>query len=294
MLGPIVAITMTVSDLKPIEAAYSNYLGYKVIERGQVAGDLANMWGAPKVAGHAYITMQPESGADCFLRFVVVDEYKDYKTLHTYGWNSTEILVKDVDAVNEKLKGSPFRVVGAPRGLSSNENIKAMQVIGPAKELLYLTMIKDEAIGLGTAKTFVDRPFIVINGGRTMDGLIAFYRDTLKAKVSNPQPVRLSALNAVRGFDSELKHPLATVDVGGPFLIEIDQYPEGTVDRVVRPGDLPPGTAIVTFETPSLSALPVPMVAGTVIGQGRPYNGRKAGVFRGPSGELHEVIEAPN
>lgn len=293
MLGPIIAVTMTVSDLKPIEETYGTYLGYKVIERGQVAVDLAKMWGAPKAAGRAYITMQPESGANCFLRFVAIDPYPDYKTLATYGWNSTEILVTDVDAVYEKLKQSPFKIVATPRNLSSTDKIKAMQVIGPEKELLYLTQIKDLAFGLGQATTFVDRPFIVINGGRDIADLITFYRDTLKNKVAEPMPVRMSALNAVRGFDSEMKHPLSTVDVGGPFLIEIDQYPPGTVDRTVRDGDLPPGTAIVTFETPSLANVPVPFVGGTVVGQGRPYNGRKAAVFRGRSGELHEVVEAP-
>lgn len=293
MLGPIVAVTMTVSDLKPIEDTYSTYLGYKVVERGQVSDELAKMWGAPKAGGRSYITMQPESGADCFLRFVAIDDYPDYKTLSTYGWNSTEILVKDVHAMHERLKSSPFQIVGTPRGLSSNASIVAMQVIGPLKELLYFTQIDDPALGLGTASTFVDRPFIVINGGRDIADLITFYRDVLKNKVAEPQPVRMSALNKVRGFDSETKHPLSTVDVGGPFLIEIDQYPPGTIDRVVRDGDLPPGTAIVTFEVPSLANVPVPFVGGTLVGEGRPYNGRKAAVFRGRSGELHEVIEAP-
>ena len=47
MLGPILAVTMTVADLAPIEAAYGTYLGYKVVERGQVPQDLADVWGAP-------------------------------------------------------------------------------------------------------------------------------------------------------------------------------------------------------------------------------------------------------
>ncbi|MDX2223350.1 MAG: hypothetical protein SFV21_11400 [Rhodospirillaceae bacterium] len=293
MLGPIVAVTMTVTDLAPVESAYAKYLGYKVVERGQVPQDLAEVWGAPKVAGRAYMIMQPESGANCYLRFVVVDPYPDYKPLHTYGWNSTELLVTDVDAVHESLKGSPFEVVGTPRGLSSNDSIKAMQVMGPANEFLYLTTIKDEAMGLGTAKSFVDRPFIVINGGRDMAELIGFYRDVLKNKVGEPQPVRMTALNKIRGFDPETKHPLSTVDVGGPFLIEIDQYPPGTTMRSVRAGDLPPGTAMVTFEVAKLDAVPVPLVAGAKVAQGRPYNGRRIGVIRGTSNELHELVETP-
>lgn len=294
MLGPIVAVTMTVADLASIEAAYGGYLGYKVIERGQVPAELAGAWGAPLAAGKSYMVMQPESVANCYLRFIAIDPYPDYKPLTTYGWNSTEILVKDVDALYEKLKSSPFEVVGAPRNLSTTDKIKAMQVIGPAKELLYLTTVTDLSFGLGMAESFVDRPFIVINGGRDIAELIAFYRDVLDNEVSEPIPVRMSALNKVRGFDSEMKHPLSTVDVGGPFKIEIDQYPPGTVERTVRPGDLPPSTALVAFEVPNLEAVAVPFVAPPVIAQGRPYNGRRVGVIKGPSGELHELIETPN
>jgi hypothetical protein len=294
MLGPIVAVTMTVADLGPIEEAYGGYLGYKVVERGQISGELAEVWGAPLVAGKSYMVMQPESGANCFLRFIAIDAYPNYKPLTTYGWNSTEILVKDVDAVYEKLKSSPFEVVGTPRNLSTTDKIKAMQVIGPAKELLYLTTVTDSSFGLGMAESAVDRPFIVINGGRDIAQLISFYRDTLKNKVSEPQPVRMSALNKVRGFDLEMKHPLSTVDIGGPFLIEVDQYPQGTVDREVRPGDLPPSTALVAFEVQSLAKIGVPFVKPPAIIQGRPYNGRRVGVIKGPSGELHELIETPN
>lgn len=294
MLGPILAVTMTVADLAPIEAAYGTYLGYKVVERGQVPQDLADVWGAPLVAGKSYMVMQPESGANCFLRFIAIDPYPDYKPLTTYGWNSTEILVKDVDAVYEKLKSSPFEVVGTPRNLSTTDKIKAMQVIGPAKELLYLTTVTDASFGLGMAESFVDRPFIVINGGENIAQLITFYRDTLDNKVSEPIPVRMSALNKVRGFDSEMKHPLSTVDIGGPFMIEIDQYPRGTTMRKTRPGDLPPSTAIVAFEVPSLDNIGVPFVKPPIIAQGRPYNGRRVAVIKGPSGELHELIETPN
>src|SRR5438045_296725 len=115
MIGPILAVTMTVTDLAPIEAAYTKYLNYKVVERGKVDAATAASWGAPAVSGHEFMVMQAESGAPNYLRFVVTGAYPDYAPFKTYGWNSTEILVKDVDAVAEKLKGSPFEIVGPPR-----------------------------------------------------------------------------------------------------------------------------------------------------------------------------------
>ena len=294
MIGPILAVTMTVTDLAPIEAAYTKYLNYKVVERGKVDATTAATWNAPAVAGHDFMVMQPESGAPHYLRFVVTAPYPDYGPFKTYGWNSTEILVTDVDAVAEKLKGGPFEIVGPPRNLSSSDSIKAMQVMGPAREFLYLTTIKDPNHELGQAKTFVDRVFIVINGGRSMDAQLKFYGEVLGTRVSKPSPVRLSAFNKVNKLDSEMRHPLATAKLNGPFMVEIDQYPANLSDRKVRPGDLPPGTAMVTFATTSLSAIKVTPEAKPATLKGIVYAGAgPSEVIKGPNGEWIELVEKP-
>ena len=66
--------TIGAPDLAPIEQWYGEWLGYGVVERGEVAANLAASWGAPDVAGRPYIVMQPESGADVFIRAVENDE----------------------------------------------------------------------------------------------------------------------------------------------------------------------------------------------------------------------------
>jgi catechol-2,3-dioxygenase len=38
MLTVILAVTMTVPDLSAVERAYGDYLGYRVVERGQDCG----------------------------------------------------------------------------------------------------------------------------------------------------------------------------------------------------------------------------------------------------------------
>ena len=290
MIGPILAVTMTVSDLKPIEAAYTKYLGYKVVERGQVDAESAAVWKTPAVKGHEYMVMQPESGAPHYLRFVVTAEYADYQPFKTYGWNSTEILVKDVDAVAERLKGSPFEIVGPPRNLSSSDEIKAMQVMGPAREFLYLTTIKNPAHPLGQAKSFVDRVFIVIDGGKDIDALMKFWSD-LGADVTKPNPVRLSAFNKVHGLDLDTKHLLSTAKLNGPFMVEVDQYPPNVIDRHVRDGDLPPGTAMVTIATDSIAGAKLSPVGQTAALKSLIYGGGRSAVIKGPNGELIELVE---
>jgi hypothetical protein len=285
---------MTVAELAPVESAYSTYLGYTVVERGKVDAETARTWGAPRVAGHDYIVMRPESGAPHYLRFVVTAPYAGFGPFRTYGWNSTEILVQDVDALAERLKSSPFQIVGPPRNLSTTDQIKAMQVLGPEREMIYLTTINDPNHPLGHAQSFVDRLFIVINGGRDIDALLHFYGDVLGAQTSKPVPARLSAFNILNGLDRETKHPLATAKLNGPFEVELDQYPQNLSDREVRAGDLPPGTAMVTFATTSLAAVKVAPQAKPQRLKGIVYAGAIAAeVIKGPNAEWLELIERP-
>lgn len=291
MLGPIRAVTVAVPDLATAEQAYAQTLGYDVIERGEIDADTSSIWNAPVAVGRHYLLMRPASGAQMFFRFVECPPVPGYEPLRTYGWNANELLVEDVDAMPEKLKGSPFEIIAMPRNLSTTDEIKAMQAFGPAHELTYFTTVKNPAFGLGQAESFVDRVFIVINGGATMDSHIDFYGKTLGIEVSPPQPVRMSALNAILGFDSEREHPLSTANIGGPFMIELDQYPEGTKPRPVLPGDIPPGISIVSFEVEDLDAIPVDFRAEPGKTSSAAYDGGRAGIIFGPNGEWLELIE---
>lgn len=293
MLGPILAVTVAVPDLAIAEEAYSNTLGYEVIERGEISAEVSGIWDAPVAAGRPYLMMQPTSGANMFFRFVESPPVPGYEPLKSYGWNANELLVEDVDAMPARLEGSPFEIIAMPRNLSTTDEIKAMQAFGPAKELTYFTTVKNLAFGLGKAESFVDRVFIVINGGKTMDSHIDFYGKTLGIEVSEPQQVRMSALNAILGYDSERTHPLSTANIGGPFMIELDQYPEGTEPRPILPGDIPPGISIVSFQVDDLDTIPVDFRSKSAKPTGAPYAGGRAGVIVGPNGEWLELVEKP-
>jgi hypothetical protein len=191
------------------------------------------------------------------------------------------------------LKESGFEIVAMPRNLSTTDDIKAMQAYGPAGEMIYFTTIKNPAFGLGQAESFVDRVFIVINGGRTMQSHLDFYGGVLGLELADPQPVRMSALNKIYGYDSEEMHPLSTANIGGPFMIELDQYPDIAIERPILPNDIPPGISIVSFQVDSLDSVPVDFRSGVSSPEGFPYGGGRAGVIIGPNGEWLELVERP-
>ncbi len=292
MLTAILAVTMTVPDLAAVERAYGEYLGYRVVERGEVAAELAELWGAPALAGREFLLMQPASGAPVYLRAIRQDAHPGFAAMRTHGWNSNEILVEDTYAIHERLKDSPFRIIGEPKGLSMNPEVIAMQALGPAEELVYLTRIPPgkSLFNLGSAQSFVDRTFIVVLGGPDMEAMRGFYAG-LGMPVTEPMDATISVLSKDWGLPPEHQFKLGIVRFPENFLIELDEYPPEAQPRPRRPGELPPGMAMVGFTVDSLDGLDLQFEAPPRAVAAAPYDGRRVAVARGAAGELIELVE---
>ena len=267
-LGPIRCVTFTAPDLGAVEDAYRQFLGYRAVARGSVDDALARAWGAPAAAGAAMLELAPEAADDFRFRVVQGPGSNDYLPFGSYGWNAAEILVRDVDALAERLAHSPFEIVGEPQDLSFSEDIRAMQVLGPGRELLYLTQFKRPVPGLDVPETRcdVDRTFIVILGGPSMDALQDFYADKFSVPRAPAVESRVKGMSAAFGLDPEHRYPSAALPLAGKCLIEVDQMPDAAKPRVARPEHLPPGISIVSFA------------------------GEKAGCLRGAADEIVEIL----
>jgi catechol 2,3-dioxygenase-like lactoylglutathione lyase family enzyme len=290
----ILIITLCAPDLGAMEQAYTRILDYAVVERGVIAPELATVWAAPKMAGRAYLLLQPASRANVYLRVVEgKPAAAGYRPMSTFGWNAVEILVKDPDALAAAIrKGeSGFSVVGEPRPLGAGSPIRAMQAVGPAQEVLYLTRIPEGTGHMQPAQTFVDRPFVVILGSRDLSTTQRFMRERLGLVSGNPVPARMTVLNKAFSLDIETTHPLTMARVSPEYSIEIDQYPNNATSRPHAPGELPPAMTMVSFETGSLQSIERMLLAPPQRIKARPYNGRRVGVVRGSDDELIELVE---
>jgi len=292
MLTAILMVTLVVPNLADAERAYAEWLGFRVSERGSISPELAASWGAPLAAGSPYVLLKSASDSEVYLRVIERPPTPGYAAMRTHGWNSNEILVEDPAALEQRFRAadSPFRVIGPTAPLGSNSKVIAMQALGPAEELNYFTRIPPEG---GTfiktpAKAFVDRSFIVVLGGPSMDAMRAFYRDALGQTVTEPYSSAVSVLQAALNLpaDGKIRIALATLSPG--FLIELDEYPSVTVPRPQREGDLPPGMAMVSFTAKT-------SLADKSLGAARPrpeapYFGRKVALLRGAAGEWLEIV----
>jgi hypothetical protein len=294
MLESILMVTMLVTNLSVTEQAYDDYLGYDTVVEGNVNENLAFAWDAEDMINHPYIIMQPESGEDVYLRFIEDQERTNYKPVGTHGWNSTEILVEDPDKLADELDNSPFEIIGMPYDLYPTPNApRAMQVLGPSDEMIYLTRIIPDGSGynLGSAKSYVDRVFIMVVGGPSMEDLQEYYRETFDMPVTEASDWTIGVISRLNDLPEDTLYPLAIAEFDKDFLIELDEYPDSIVSREIADGHLPPSTSVVSFFVDSLDAIDVTWREKPTAIEAFPYNGRKVGVTVGVAGEWIELVE---
>jgi hypothetical protein len=287
MLKSIVIVTISVLNLASVEDAYRDYLGYTAIEQGKISPEIAQVWDTTEMTNRDYLLMQPASREKVYLRFIENPATKNHAAMTTHGWNATELLVKDPDALAEQLAESPFAIIGPPKNLwAAPDAPRAMQVRGPADEVLYLTRNNKFSIN-----TFVDRVFIMVVAGPSMTELDNYYAQKTGLVVGNATPFPISVVSRAQGLPPDTTYPLAIATVSQEFLIELDEYPASIKARPKEEGFLPAGTSMVSFEVADLDAFNIAWRAAPKILHERPYDGRRTAVTVGPAGEWLELIE---
>lgn len=293
-LGPIRAVTTTASNIATVQAAYETVLGYLVVDHGRVSAETAAGWGAPAVAGRKFLVMRPAAGEPTFLRFVEQAQPAGFQPMTTLGWNATEIIVQDCDALAERLKGTAFRMVAPPRPLSSSPEIRAMQAIGPANEMLYLTAVTSPlpaSRDMPTAEAFVGRCFIAVMGGASIPRMADFYLQTFGNPTTSPFNAQILSLSIQNGLPAETRYDLAVTQLGGGTKLELDAYPASAKARPRPPGGLPCGMAMVSFACADVERFADRFVAPARAAMDGPFKGRRIGVLEGAAGELIELVE---
>lgn len=286
--------TLCVADISICISAYTDLLDYQVIDAGELPQSLAAAWSTPDMTGMPYALLQPSSSAEVYLRCIETGRTGGYWPPVTQGWIATEILTTDPDALLEKLQGSAFTHIGGPGDLYPHpKSPRALQMAGPAGELMYFTRILPggSRFGLHGAKTFVDRPFIMVTGGTSMDEIHGFYGGVLALRVTEPSPFVIGQMSRVLGVDPRTAYPVSLARIPGrSFLIELEELPPYIERRHVPEGQLPEGLAMVSFTAAPLDELNLNYRAEPRRIDMPPYNGRKVAVIEGPAGEWLELI----
>ena len=293
MLKSIYIVTLLVLSVTRTEQAYQSELGYQPVARGQVSSELANIWQSPPAEGARWVLMKPDSDSEVFLRFVETGSQGNYQPMKTLGWNAVEIQAADPDRLSGQLDPDLFEIIGPPAFLTDKNNIRAMQALGPDRELLYFTHVIDPELtsfNIGTAQSWVDRVFIMVLGTADLEATTVFYRDTLGQAISGPYPYRVSVLSRAWNEPEDTLYDLSIAQLQEPFLIEIDRYPDAAERRLKTSIGLPYGPAIVSFRVESLDNVVKRTGQKAVALQSAPYRGASVLFLEGPSGERIELV----
>ena len=290
-LGPIACVTISTPSLAAAEAAYGGFLGYRVAGREAVSESQAALWGVPALAGRPAMLMAPEAGSDFLFRFIETPADPAFRAFTRHGWHAAELIVAKVDSLAEQLQDSPFEIVAPPMDLSFCPDIRAMQIRGPGGEIIYLTEFKKPVPGLDspTARCAVDRTFIVIVGGPSLDGLQKFYSGTFGVPEAPAVESRVQTMALEFGLSREHRFRIAALPLRDRCYIEADEMPAEAIPLGQDQAELPAGIAMVSFVAGHTDEAGADLAPPPDEG---PLYGGASGVrcIRGAAGECIELI----
>ena len=171
-----------------------------------------------------------------------------------------------------------------------------MQIRGPGGEIIYLTEFKKPVPGLESppARCAVDRTFIVIVGGQSLEGMQRYFRSTFGVPETPAMESRVQTMALEFGLSREHRFRLAALPLRGRCYIEADEMPVAARPLPERHTELPAGISMVSFFTPASPGDAAGAELSAPPDNGPPYTGA-TGVecVRGAAGELLEIIRCP-
>jgi len=284
-IGPALSATLFSPSYQTTVDAWCQYLSQHVHSEEEVDKSTAKRWGSSALEGHKLCWLANELN-EPWLRIIESPGSHTKNPFESYGWFSLEISVQNVDELHKELIDSPFEIIGPPANLDVSDAIRAMQVIGPGGEVLYLTEIKAEVppFELPFARCPVDRLFIPVGLVPNRDKALEFYESFEHTK-GMQFDTKITVINRALGFETDHRHPVATVQLAGKNLVELDEI--AGLNKIESEHNLPySGIGAITFavqKLPSKSSLQE--LASYDV------EGHQTTLIKGSAGELMELVQ---
>ena len=291
--GCIMGGVVTTPNLDAALEDYHGRLGLNIVERGELAADLAASWKCPANGGARTATLQPQSGAHCFIRLVEQPVPDEFMPVRTYGWAAFELTVQDVYGWPGRLEGSGFDIVGPPKPIEGLPYFIPMQVTGRGREMIYLNEVAENtpSSDLPKAASLTDHIFIVILATHDREANLAWLQEKIGLDVGGTYTLEYTMINKAFGLPDGTQSSITMVQKDRLPIIEVDDYPDTATARPHTPRCLPPGNALVTLAVDSLDAINAAFIEPPAVHSGAIYAGRRSATVVGMAGELLELVE---
>ncbi|XQW83554.1 hypothetical protein ACOYR1_10340 [Thalassotalea piscium] len=289
-LGPVIGATLLHTNIDEVITSYQNTLGFTLVSQGTISAQLAACWQAPYLIGNKIAVLASANG-DNWLRVIENENAKPANPLKSYGWMALESNVLDVDAIRKKFIDDAFTIIGEPAYLQVSDAIKAMQVIGPAGEVNYLTQVDREVPPFELPMTTHETGslFIPVLSTPDRDASLNFYQQLNDADKGLKFETKITVLNNAWGYDIEHQYPVATLQLDGKCLFEIDQVDTASalVDNI---GSLPSGIAMITCRVKNIAQVAKAFNTEIHYLNDNYYPNTSVIMLKGPAGEYIELV----
>ena len=277
-MSSISTVTLLVRDLSKSVAAYQTF-GYRVVGSGVLQPQDLPVLHDVRLCGCAYTQLLLHESSD---QRVEVIEYPDCQLLAAFessGWAALEILVSDLMQVEAHVKALGLEVIGKPQALSISQDIRAMQVIGCAGELIYFTeqLAPVAEWPLPIASALFDQCFIVVLCTHDLQLTRKFYAGLFNLPMPKIVESKVLALSRVAGCAVSHRHHISAMSLGGGHWLEFDQWHHSIASSH---SELAAGIFSIGIHGPSLSEQ---LALGQRVVD--PRSGQDCLLVKGPSGE---------
>jgi catechol 2,3-dioxygenase-like lactoylglutathione lyase family enzyme len=291
--GRIMGGVVTTPDLDKALGDYQGVLGLKLVEHSLLCAELAVSWGCPASAGARMATLQPKSGAHCFIRLVEQPVPEEFRATRTYGWAAYELTVQDVFGWPDRLAGSGFEIIGPPKEIAGLPYFVPMQVIGRGREMIYLNEVRENTptSDLPKAHSLTDHIFICILATPDREASLAWFKERLGLGAAGTYTLEYTMINKAFGLADGTQSTITMVQKDRLPIIEVDDYPPAATVRHKAEDCLPPGCAMVTLAVDNLDAVQVDLIASPIVRHEAIYGGRRTAAAMGFAGEILELVE---
>ena len=277
-LGPVSQCSLIASDGEAAVAAYTRWLHLHIVTAQELDADTAMAIGYADLAGERSWLLANSAGRQ-WLQIVEHSAALPRDSLHSFGWMALEVLVEDVDKLAASLAESPFEILRPPADLDLSDKIRACQVRGPCGEVLYLTQISAAVppFDLPSCEASVDRLFIPVLSTPSRELSLAQY-SSISGNTGISFETKVTVVNQARGYELGRLHQVATLQLAGQALLELDQ-----IDNTVQ---LSPGT----YQGMACVALDYCEGEGNITPQLGPFTGRNVSPHVGHAGERFALL----
>ena len=289
-LGPVIGATLLTPNIAHASALYQNGMGYTLVREESVTQTLCDLWQAPNLLGNPVHILSGDDNHP-WLRIIEDKTCESVSPLQTQGWMALEINVANVDVIHQEIDHSAFTIIGKPAYLQISDAIKAMQVIGPCNEVSYITQIDKPvppfSLPMTTAR--IGRLFIPVLCTQNRDTSLAFY-EKLNQHTGLKFDTKVTVLNNAWGHDIEHQYPVATLQLEGNCLFEIDEVSSAKPSSKNK-GSLPSGISMVTCMVENINHIAAQYNVPVHYIENAYYPNAQVIMLTGPAGELIELVQ---